>query len=142
MAMVALLNPRHLVFVDESACDRRTTYRNRGWAMRGDRAVRKAFFVRGQRCVAQLLHKLHSDCANRYSILPALSLNGILYVDIVEGSFTAELFQEFIRGLLPQMGNRGEANSIIVMDNCRIHKDPEVLQMILDRYGCILRLQF
>src|ERR1700678_296218 len=34
-----------LVFVDESACDRRTTYRGHAWPIVGHRAVRKAFFV-------------------------------------------------------------------------------------------------
>lgn len=38
-----------LVTVDESACNRRTSYRGHGWAIRGSRAVRKAFFVRGRR---------------------------------------------------------------------------------------------
>ncbi len=40
-----------LVFVDESACDRRTTYRGRAWAIEGQRAVRKCFFIRGKRYV-------------------------------------------------------------------------------------------
>jgi hypothetical protein len=39
--------PEQLVFVDESAADRRIG-RNHGWAPRGQKAVRKAFFVRGQ----------------------------------------------------------------------------------------------
>jgi hypothetical protein len=38
-----------LVFVDESAVDRRTTYRGRAWSIVGTRAQRKAFFVRGRR---------------------------------------------------------------------------------------------
>lgn len=40
-----------LVTVDESACNRRTSYRGYGWAIKGQRAVRKAFFVRGRRYV-------------------------------------------------------------------------------------------
>lgn len=40
-----------LVFVDESSCDRRTSIRNTAWAVRGERAVRKTFFVRGRRFV-------------------------------------------------------------------------------------------
>lgn len=40
-----------LVTVDESACNRRTSYRGYGWAIKGSRAVRKAFFVRGRRSV-------------------------------------------------------------------------------------------
>lgn len=38
-----------LVFVDESSVDRRTTYRGRAWSIRGTKAQRKAFFVRGRR---------------------------------------------------------------------------------------------
>ncbi len=44
-----MYTPEQLVFVDESACDRRTTYRGHAWAMKGTAAVRKAFFVRGRR---------------------------------------------------------------------------------------------
>jgi hypothetical protein len=46
-----LYTPEQLVCVDESSCDRRTTYRGRAYAIRGRRAVRKAFFVRGRRSV-------------------------------------------------------------------------------------------
>ena len=55
-----------LIFVDESAVDRRTTYRGRAWAIRGSKATRKAFFVRGKRCVT-----IHSDSVyalNRFRI--------------------------------------------------------------------------
>ena len=38
---------RQLVFVDESAADRRTTCRGYAWALRGQRAQRKTFFIRG-----------------------------------------------------------------------------------------------
>jgi hypothetical protein len=34
-------NSKQLVFVDESAADRRTTYRGYAWAIGGRRAVRK-----------------------------------------------------------------------------------------------------
>jgi transposase len=70
----------------------------------------------------------------RYSVLPAISLDGILTVDIAEGSFTSEKFGQFIDGLLSQMNPYPAPNSVIVMDNARIHKNPEVLQSILDRY--------
>ena len=37
------------VFVDESSFDRRTAIRGHAWVLRGQRAVRKCFFVRGKR---------------------------------------------------------------------------------------------
>lgn len=44
------LAPMNLInFVDESAVDRRTTYRGRAWAIRGHKATRKCFFCRGKR---------------------------------------------------------------------------------------------
>lgn len=38
-----------LVFVDESATNRYTTMRKKGWAPVGQRARRRDFFVRGQK---------------------------------------------------------------------------------------------
>ncbi|KZV60879.1 hypothetical protein PENSPDRAFT_593558, partial [Peniophora sp. CONT] len=67
-------------------------------------------------------------------VLPAMSMNGIIHVSIVEGSFTAARFREFISGLLDKMQPYPNPNSVILMDNARIHKDPETLQMILDRH--------
>ncbi|KAF8593230.1 hypothetical protein BDV93DRAFT_458889, partial [Ceratobasidium sp. AG-I] len=66
-------------------------------------------------------------------ILPAMSLDGILHVDIVEGSFTSALFSEFIDGLLETMSPFPGPNSVIVMDNCRIHKNPAILEKIITR---------
>lgn len=40
-----------LVFVIESLFDRRTSYRGRAWALKGVRAIRKCFFIRGKRYV-------------------------------------------------------------------------------------------
>ncbi|KAF8549308.1 hypothetical protein OG21DRAFT_1421525, partial [Imleria badia] len=45
---IGLYQPEQLVFVDESSVDRRTTYRGHAWSIRGTKAQRKAFFVRGQ----------------------------------------------------------------------------------------------
>jgi hypothetical protein len=66
----------------------------------------------------------------RYSVLPALSLDGILYAHITKGSFNTESFSSFIAGLLDQMWSYPSSNSVIVMDNCCIHKAPEIRAMI------------
>ncbi|KAG2063699.1 hypothetical protein BDR04DRAFT_959368, partial [Suillus decipiens] len=55
-------------------------------------------------------------------VLPALSLSGILLVDIIEGSFTKRRFSQFIDALLDQMNPFPGPNSVVVMDNCSIHK--------------------
>jgi len=75
----------------------------------------------------------------RYSILPALSLDGVLHMSVEEGSFNAQTFQEFIAGLLMFMNpydlHTHPKNSVLVMDNCHIHKDEETLAMIHKRYA-------
>jgi hypothetical protein len=72
----------------------------------------------------------------RFSVLPALSLHeGIIHCEIVEGSFCTETFFRFIEGLLDNMQPYPASNSVIIMDNCRIHKHPEILQLIQSRYG-------
>jgi len=109
-----LYTAEQTVFVDESSFDRRTAVRGRAWALSGQRAVRKCFFVRGR----------------RYSLLPALSLDGIIWAKTVEGSFTKPLFMGFIAELLSRMQPFPARNSVIVMDNARIHKSQDVIDMI------------
>lgn len=106
--------PRQLVFVDESSFDRRTAIRGFAWALRGERIRRSCFYVRGK----------------RYSILPALSLDGMLHCDIVEGSYNAARFVDFVKALVPKMQRFPGPNSVLVMDNCSIHKDPALVEMI------------
>ncbi|KAI9069872.1 hypothetical protein FKP32DRAFT_1527722, partial [Trametes sanguinea] len=66
----------------------------------------------------------------RYSVLPALSMDGILWCDIVEGSFNTARFLDFIDNLLNRMQPFPAANSVIVMDNAKIHRAPEIIERI------------
>jgi len=66
----------------------------------------------------------------RYSVLPAISLDGILTVKILEGSFDSDSFGRFIGGLLCHMNPFPGPNSVIVMDNCRIHKSELIREII------------
>ena len=63
-----------------------------------------------------------------------MSLDGILAVDIVQGSFNKVSFAHFIDGLLGQMNPFPGPNSVILMDNCCIHKSETILEMIRERY--------
>lgn len=74
-------NPDMLMFIDEAARNKRTSGRRKGWSLRGRRCVQRRCFVRGQ----------------RYSILPILTLDGIITYDIIPGSVTSELFVAFLR---------------------------------------------
>ena len=71
---------------------------------------------------------------DRFSVLPAMSLSGILLTHVVEGSFNMELFNEFIEELLDEMedwdAETQPADSVLVLDNCKIHKDPGLVEMV------------
>lgn len=53
---------------------------------------------------------------------------------IVEGAFNTDLFIVFIKDLLLKMQPFPAPNSVIIMDNCSIHKAPEVRELIESRY--------
>lgn len=72
--------------------------------------------------------------SDRYSLLPAITLDGIVECTIVEGSFNTDLFMGFIEDLLEKMQPFPAPNSVIVMDNCVIHKAPEIRELIESRY--------
>ncbi len=66
-------------------------------------------------------------------MLPALSLDGILHLDVLDWSFTAKLFNEFIDGLLDNMNPFPAQNLVLVMDNASIHKSLRLQQMVEER---------
>ena len=80
-AVMGQYDPHQLVFIDEAGVDDHTNNRTHGWAALGQACVRRASFLRGQ----------------KYSILPALSLDGVLALDIFEGSVNRERFLGFLR---------------------------------------------
>jgi len=77
-------DPEMLMFIDEAAKNKRTSGRVKGWSLKGKPCPQRRCFVRGQ----------------RYSILPVLTLDGIITYDIIEGSVTATRFLQFLRELV------------------------------------------
>jgi transposase len=69
-----------LVFLDESSKDDRMYSRLYGRAAASDRAVEPAPFIRG----------------DRYSLLPAMSVDGIFTAAVVKGSFNRRRFVRFL----------------------------------------------
>ena len=68
----------------------------------------------------------------RWSILPALDINGYFAYEVIQASFTMELFNDFIRTkVLPHCGRHdlNEARSVLVMDNAPIHRNEELKEM-------------
>jgi len=103
-----------LVFVDESHFNWITLRRSYAWAPCGDRASCREFFVRGA----------------RYSILPALSLDGIVHTEVYNHVVTGDNFRLFIAGLLERMQPWPLPNSVIIMDNETIHKVEGIQEMV------------
>ena len=77
-------DPRMMMFIDEAARNRRTSQRSRGWALYGKECVQRRVFVRGE----------------RYSILPILTLDGIITYDIIPGPVSSKRFIQFLRELV------------------------------------------
>jgi hypothetical protein len=65
-------------------------------------------------------------------------LDGIIWAKTIEGSFTKPSFGQFIAELLTRMQPFPAPNSVIVMDNARIHKNQEIIDMIHARYEFII----
>ncbi|CAG8736501.1 2049_t:CDS:2, partial [Racocetra fulgida] len=99
-----------LIFLDEASKDERSLSRKYRYSFRNTRAVQKTVFIRGK----------------RFILLPALSLDGIIAVDIIEGTCTKERFKQFIINQVPY----SHANSVLVLDNARIHHNSELIKYI------------
>lgn len=74
-------DPRRHIWLDESGVDDRTAYRRNGWAPLGQHCVQRMPFTHGV----------------KYSVLPGLTTEGIVAVEIFEGAVNKEQFIGFIR---------------------------------------------
>ncbi|KAG2345952.1 hypothetical protein BDR05DRAFT_865518, partial [Suillus weaverae] len=57
----------------------------------------------------------------RYSVLPALTIDGYMAVRVVEGSIDGAEFYDFVVNDLPNMNPFPGPNSVVVLDNCSTH---------------------
>ncbi|KAI0694913.1 hypothetical protein C8T65DRAFT_550121, partial [Cerioporus squamosus] len=64
-------------------------------------------------------------------ILPALSLDGFLTIRVVRGSVdSVEFYDWVLKDLLPKMNAYPGPNSVLIIDNCRIHKSTAVREAV------------
>jgi transposase len=91
----------HLVYVNESGCDKRIGFRRTGWSPLGVAPVKIAQHQREQ----------------WYQILPAYSQDGIFLARVFQGPTDGIVFEDFIEQLLPHCGRWPEPKSGIVIDN-------------------------
>ena len=81
---MAQYDPQQVVFIDEAGVDDQTNFHKNGWAPLGQACMCCTSFLRGQ----------------KYSILPGLSVDGIITLDIFEGSVNREHFLMFLHNHL------------------------------------------
>jgi transposase len=106
----------HLVFVDESGCDKRLGSRRTGWSPLGVTPTQISRFHRDQ----------------RYQILPAYTQDGILLSEVFQGSTDAAVFENFIKRLLQHCGRWPQPKSVLIMDNASFHHSKHIEQMCRD----------
>lgn len=70
----------YYIWLDESSVDDQTNHCSNGWSHVGIACTRRSLFLRGQ----------------RYSVLPALSAEGFIALELFEGSVTKECFIRFV----------------------------------------------
>lgn len=105
---------KNLVFLDEAGIDRRDMFRNKGWAMIGEKLVCRGSFRRSA----------------RISILAFIGENGFLDYYKTEGTFTRLIFFKYLKEFA--YNNRhvhvfpGEG-SVWIMDGARIHCDKNII---------------
>ena len=127
MAEVVSYPREMLVWVDETGCDMRDTMRLYGYSLIGQRAICHHTYVRGK----------------RVSTIAALSTNGIIAKDFLQGTCSGEEYFDFLRGsLIPQMlpFDGINPNSILIMDNCSVHHTDEVTGLLQDSGILVLYL--
>lgn len=70
---------------------------------------------------------------SRYSILPGISLDGVLHLEVLPQSYTAETFLQFVDALLDRMNPFPQRNSVLVIDNASVHHSQALRAMVEDR---------
>lgn len=99
--------------MDESGMNRRDGFRRTGWAPSGVTPVKFARFQREQ----------------RFQILPAYTQDGFLLSRVFQGTTDGAVFEDFLAQLLHHCEPFPGRNSVLIMDNARIHHSPEIDNM-------------
>jgi hypothetical protein len=96
----------HLVYVDESGCDKRAGFRRTGWSPLG-----------GDTCP----DLPSSTGSSGTRILPAYAQDGVVLSRVFRGLTDARVFEDSIEQLLQHYRRWPEPKSVLVMDNASFH---------------------
>lgn len=117
--------PEQLVFVDETSKDGRDAHRHYGWSHIGTPSIVSLPFSRGK----------------RISALAAFNSKGFFAWKHTAGTFTRKIFHDaFVEKVLPHLNPWPMPNSIVILDNARIHMYHELEQAIESRGAILLFL--
>jgi transposase len=103
-----------IVAIDESACNERTGDCKYGWSPVG--------------CSVELEYSIKR--LERWSLLPAMTVDGYLAHTIFQGAITAEIIEEFLQKEVLPMLQPGY--HVLLMDNASIHRSPTIIQLCRD----------
>merc|ERR1712070_1066299 len=114
------------VCVDESASNRKVLNRRVGASKKGTRAKSKRFFF----------HR-----GKAYSVLGPFTMDdGFINISVVEGGFDTERFLAVLEQKVPILRPYPEDHSVLLLDNCPIHKKKAVLDMVAKQGAIVLFL--
>jgi hypothetical protein len=130
-----ITDPRQVVYLDESGVNRHTTRRAYAYAPCGERARSAHYFVCGVRYVYAHLFVSYTNYIVRYAVLPAISLDGVLQVDVLtDKAWAGDEFYTFVDRLTAtKMNPYPQANSVLVMDNCSTHHVEGIRELVESR---------
>ena len=69
-----------------------------------------------------------------YSMLPAITVDSIIYSHIKIGSYNGNQFLEWLEGVLGVMNPYPAPHSVLILDNCQIHHVPGVVELCDEWY--------
>lgn len=117
MAQLSQWTAEQLVFLDESAASERNKDRKFGWAPVGVPAAVSALLKRSE----------------RWSVLPAYTVDGYMAWEVRQGSYTTEFFNAFVQDrVLPECSPFPGPRSVLVLDNASIHRNQVCFTKELD----------
>ena len=128
-------DPKMLIFVDESAKDKNSARRRRGWGRKGRGLTYRVTYERW--------------CQDRYTFIAAMDINGFVHEacecimrkegegddDDAAGTVNRERFEHWVEFyLVPILGRwaEGQPRSMVVLDNSTNHTGPRTIQLIQD----------
>ncbi|OAV99806.1 hypothetical protein PTTG_25301 [Puccinia triticina 1-1 BBBD Race 1] len=103
----------YLVFTDESSICSKDLLRNFSRSTKGDQADRSII----------------DPNATQFTLIPAIGFNGLLALTVTNQNVKGRNFAHFLKyALLPQMNRYPDINSVLVLDNARIHGGERIVE--------------